>query len=35
MSVIAPSVSRSVKKYVRGTTMLGPKRFRTNPFAYG
>ena len=35
MKDTAPRVSRRVKKYVRGRTMLDPNRFRTKPFAIG
>jgi len=35
MNDTAPRVSRRVKKYVRGRTMLDPNRFRTKPFAIG
>jgi hypothetical protein len=32
---IAARVSKAVKKYVKGITMLTPNRFRTRPFASG
>jgi len=34
-NAIAARVSRTVKKYVKGTTMVSPNKFRTKPFASG